>query len=743
MPSSFRPSVRSRAPWRALVLVAGLAVSMARSLAAQTATVPIPDDASRRHLTARRTTGPITLDGRLDEADWRTAPVAGDFVTARPDFLPTAPFGSEVRVLFDSVHLYVGVINRDTAARRRLRLQDLRRDFEPPENDVFGLTLGPLGDRRTVFQLQTTPLGSQGDVQAFDGGDSFNFSWDAMWRVRTTLSDSMWTAEFAIPWRSLRYRGDGGAWDVNFVRNNRKLLTWSAWMPYPRQFSSWRLTYGGVLDSLVPPPPGTNIRIRPYALGNAQRDLTPGAFRGSTGDIGGEVIWAPTTNSVVEATVNTDFAQADVDRQVVNLTRFGVFFPERRQFFLENSDVLSAGGLLSRYVVQPFFTRRIGLADDGTLLPIVGGARYAYRSGRTSAGALAMRQGSGAGTPAATFAVARGSSFFGRSTRIGGTVALRDGDALGAVPASRNVVLAVDGLTRVGETFQASGMLSSSTLGDTTGIAATYNVSYSSPRVTSSVAGALVTSAYNPQTGFVSRPNVWFTSPFVSYTAQPRWRPRSLVWIRPAANANVYLDPRTSALQEASFVVNTEFLRSTGATWTPFVEANWQRPTLPLPLLPGVTIAPGALDYVRYGVDLKSDQSAAVAGQVVLADGGFFDGRLRGAVFNGRWSPSPYVALRVNYEVNDIRGLGTRDTSLVTHLAGPELRVFLNPRVQWSAFYQYNTVAERGTLNARFSWEFLPLSFLYVVYNDRQAILGGLTPQARSLIVKLSWLQQL
>jgi len=268
-------------------------------------------------------------------------------------------------------------------------------------------------------------------------------------------------------------------------------------------------------------------------------------------------------------------------------------------------------------------------------------------------------------------------------------------------------------------------------------------VAYSSPRVTSSVSGALVTAAYTPQTGFVSRPNVFFTSPFVSYTAQPRWRPKSLVWIRPAANANIFLDPRTSRLQEGSLTLNTEFLRSTGATWTPFVEANWQRPTTALPLLPGVTIAPGTLDYLRYGVDLKSDQSATLAGQVVLADGGFFDGRLRGAVVNGRWSPSPYVALRLNYEVNDIRGLGTRDTSLVTHLAGPELRVFANPRIQWSAFYQYNTVAERGTLNARFSWEFLPLSFLYVVYNDRQAILGGPTLPARSLIVKLSWLQQL
>ncbi|MBX9927450.1 MAG: hypothetical protein K2X99_00925, partial [Gemmatimonadaceae bacterium] len=132
-----------------------------------------------------------------------------------------------------------------------------------------------------------------------------------------------------------------------------------------------------------------------------------------------------------------------------------------------------------------------------------------------------------------------------------------------------------------------------------------------------------------------------------------------------------------------------------------------------------------------------------VAVQTNVSTGSFFDGSLQQAVVSGRWSPSPYLALRANYEVNRFRLLGTRDTSLVTHLAGPELRAFLNPRVQWSAFYQYNTVQQRGTLNARFSWEFSPLSFLYVVYNDRQAIQDAVAPRASSLVVKVSWLKQL
>ncbi|WP_396221218.1 hypothetical protein [Gemmatimonas sp.] len=160
-------------------------------------------------------------------------------------------------------------------------------------------------------------------------------------------------------------------------------------------------------------------------------------------------------------------------------------------------------------------------------------------------------------------------------------------------------------------------------------------------------------------------------------------------------------------------------------------------------LFANVRTPSGTHDYHRVGIDAKTDQSARAALTSNISSGGFFDGRLDRAAVSGRWSPNPYVALRANYEVNRFEGLGDRDSSFVTQLAGPELRVFASPRLQWSTFYQYNTVQKRGTMNARLSWEFSPLSFLYIVYNDRQPILGGNVPTARSLIVKLSWLGQL
>lgn len=749
-------SLLRRVPMGALLCLS--VIVPRRSVAQATPGVPIPTDATRRHLTARRATGRIVLDGRLDEPDWQTAPVAGDFAQSRPNYAPHAAYTSQVRVLFDQEHLYVGAFNPDSAGvLGQLRIPDLRRDFEPPENDVFSVTIGALGDHRTAVQFFATPLGSQADVQAFDGGDVFNFNFDALWRVRTTRSDSGYTVEMAIPWRSIRYAPGLRSWDINFLRNTRRAAQWSSWVAFPRQLSSWRLTYAGQLDSLEPPKPRTNVRVRPYVLTNSVRDRTPRAFSGSTGDVGGEVIWSPTVNSSLEATLNTDFAQADVDRQVVNLTRFSVFLPERRQFFLDNADLLNAGGLgagniggiggiSGRYFVQPFFTRRIGLSDDGTPQPIDAGLRYAYRSGRTTGGALAMRTAGIGNRSGETFAVARGSQFFGRATRLGTTVAMYDGDLLqanGSRVGRQNLMVAIDGLGRIGEYTQFGGMLSTSTIGNRTGIAGTYQVFRNTPQFLVGALGALVTRDYAPQMGFVSRPDVLMTNPFVTWTLQPRSLPRSIVWIRHGPNAIAYQDPSTFTLQEANASYTGEVLFRNAASISPTVEYNIQRPLAPVSLFPNVRINPGTYTYQRGGVTLRSDQSARVAGTATVSSGSFFDGSLTRAEVSGRWSPSPYVSLRGSYEVNRLRSLGTRDSSFVTHLAGPELRMFLNPRVQWSAFYQYNTAIQRGSLNARFSWEYLPLSYLYIVYNDRQAIQGGTAPMSRSLIVKLSWLGQL
>lgn len=717
------------------------------SASAQVApTLEPPPDSLRPRLVARRATGAIRLDGRLDEPDWAAAATVTDWPTVRPDYTPRAKMRTIVRVVYDARALYVAAEMEDSAAADGFRVQDLARDFNFSENENFGVTLSGIGDRRTSYQFTVTPWGNLRDVEAFDGGEATNESWDALWSARTTRSRTGWIAELSIPWESLRYAPGATAWDVNFVRNARRTLETSAWSPYPRQFAAFRLTYAGVVDSLTPPPPRTNVRMRPYVLGEAiARGGTPTAPR-SLDDVrqaGGEVIWAPTANTVVEGTLNTDFAQADVDRQVVNLTRFSVFFPERRQFFLESNDVLGARGLDGVYVVQPFFTRRIGLADDGTPIPVVGGGRATFRSARMTGGVLAMRQRGTATTAPTTFGVARASRFFGTSTNVGGLVAVRHEDAMGGVAGGSSVVTAVDGLTRIGEQIQINGMLSTATRGDTTGFAATYFAGRDTPGLYTGILGAYVTRDYAPATGFVSRSNVLLTSPAVVSTWQPRWRPQDIVWFRPALVTYFYHDPRTLSLQEGWAQAYVDVLHRDGALWYPFIERNWQRPTAPVALFPSVTVPQGSYDYWRGGLVFATDRSAPASVRVDLSTGGFFDGALDRASGTARWAPDPRIAAALNFDISRLRRLGLTDTTFVTQLYGPELRLAASPRLQVVSFYQYNTAANAAALNARLSWEFSPLSFLYVIWNQREPFAAGTTRAQNALLVKLSWLTQL
>jgi hypothetical protein len=700
-----------------------------------------PFEAPRPTLIARRASDGPRIDGRLEDEPWQSSVPVTDFHIVRPDYARDAKHPTRVRMLYDDEYLYVAAEMLLPEGRRSIRVRDLRREFDFAENENFSVTLGPLGDRRTAYQFSVTPYGSQRDVQAFDGGDQTNDNWDALWRTRTAITDSSWTAEIAIPWATLRYAPDATQWEVNFLRNARHALETSAWAPFPRQFTSFRITFAGTATGITPPPPRPSLRLRPYALTNTVR--VGGAAAGAERNIGGEVIWAPNANTTVDLTLRTDFAQADVDRQVVNLERFSVFFPERRQFFLENADVLGVRGLTGRYTVQPFFSRSIGLAANGSPIPVDGGARYAYRSARTTVGALAMRQAEHAGGGAATFGVVRGSRFLSGATRLGGMVAVRQDEPSGTSAGGTNVVLAMDGIGRIGEQIQFNGMLSTSHDRGRIGVAATYFAGRDTPSLYTGILGAYVDANYAPRTGFVSRPNVLVTSPAIIANWQPTWRPDNVVWFRPAVVTYFYNDPQDFTLQEGYVQGFIDVLHRSGALWYPYVERHWQRPTADFVPLPSVTIAAGRNDYWRYGWFGRTDASARWSVSADVSTGGFFDGQRDRVGASARVAPNPYVALSLDAEINALRNIGVADTALTTRLFAPELRVALSPRLQLTTFYQYNTSAERGALNARLNWEFAPLSFVYLVYNDTRAIRDAITPAEQQLVIKVVWFGQI
>lgn len=357
---------------------------------------------------AMEISGLITIDGLLNESSWQQAPVTSDFFRMEPRQGGNFLYQTFVRILFDEKNIYFGVFCKDSLGKRGVRVQDFRRDFTYGENDVFYIQLDPQNLKRFCVSFQTTPIGTQRDLQVFD--DSFKDNdWDALWKVRTAVTDSGYYAEFAIPFKSLRYDkslSDSVSWGVTFARLARRDYEVTVFPAIPQAFSPYRMNYAAQITGLKTPPPALNLRVQPYTLYQASAITSDAGAKTNTNKlkVGGEIKWAVSPNAVLDFTVNTDFAQADVDRAVINLTRFNVFFPERRQFFLENSGIYAGADIDG---VKPFFSRTIGLANaqfNATPVSIDAGLRYTDRTANRTLAGLYVHQEATAFQGAANFA---------------------------------------------------------------------------------------------------------------------------------------------------------------------------------------------------------------------------------------------------------------------------------------------------------------------------------------------------
>ena len=705
---------------------------------------------------AARVQATIHLDGDLSETDWQRVAPARGFRQTEPQQGNPATFDTEVRILYDDKNLYVGAICYDTTGTPGVRVPDLRRDFNYFQNDLFGISLDPFRDGRNAVVFQTNPYGGQRDIQVIDG-IIYNRDWDAVWDVRTTVTDRGWVVEMAIPWYTLRYpeATEATQWGINFVRNIRRRNEITGWSLWPRVYSPYRMDYAGVLEDIEPPPPSTNLRVQPYLVMRDDRTGTrDDLFDGVEPEVGGDLKWSVTPSTVLDLTVNTDFAQVDADRQVINLSRFSVFFPEKRAFFLENANLFHTG---SSEAAIPFFSRRIGLDNAGQPIPIDGGLRLISRTPQRTFGGLIVRQRGNNRTPTSHVAVGRFIQNIGSTNRIGALATVRHDEGLANVPSVLNVVGTVDGHFRFTQTlalqWMASGSLTQHEVGDgfSTYTWLSNNANWGYLRHIQ----ALVSENYNPGAGFVARRNLIVTSPAGNVDLRPDWKPRFVRRFRPGFVSYIYHRLSDRQFQEASLSLtplNVEF--QNGAEISFHIQPNWQELEAEdvaffRPL--GIELAPGNYQYVRYNAEVQSDLSHKYSGAVKLTVGDFFNGTLTNLELSARLAPSPRMALSAAYEYNHAKGLGINGEDEVSHLFGPELRLALNPRLQFNAFYQYNTVVKQANWNVRFSYEFRPLSYLYLVFNDARYFVNDTTRRTnperfatqQQAIVKVTYLRQL
>jgi hypothetical protein len=712
---------------------------------AQSGDANFPPPKHPSEIWAARTSAKIVIDGKLDEEDWQRSSAFSDFFQVEPRQGGEYTFRTYVKVLFDESNIYFGIFCADSLGKKGVRVQDLRRDFSWGENDIIGIQLDPQNLKQYCVSFQTTPYGNQRDLQAFNG-DLIDSDWNTLWTVRTHRTNAGYYAEFSIPFKSIRYENVGDVnWGITVVRLARRDYEQTVFPAIPQSFTPYRMTYAALLKGLVLPPSNANIRIEPYALYQYENKLTDQTARSNQNmKIGGDLKWVINPKSVLDLTFNTDFAQADVDRVVNNLERFNVFFPERRQFFLENSGIWAGANNTN---VVPFFSRRIGLLGDFNATParIDAGTRFTFRDEKKTIAGLFVRQAQGEQSPVANFGVLRYQQNYGRENNIGAMLTQRTDQIHPPLGRARhNTTVTVDGLIRPKSEWTISYMVSASrdNSNDTLGVAGQFFTGYSSNKFYVGWLTNWVSQNYRPEMGFVFQQNVVWHNPGGYFV----FRPKNIPWIRrfdPGAFFNYYHDANNlRQFQQASIYIFPIYLVFTNGSYLEYaIRPVWQNINFDFSPL-GITIARDDYFYTRQQVTFNTDRSAKFSGSASYNWGTFYNGRRVSIVSGLRYAPLPHTAFTLDYENIRLSDLGVNTQNLNTYLLTGGARLALNPRVQASVFYQYNSFDNQGRWNIRGSWEYRPLSFIYVVFNDSQINGIETTFQQQQLISKITFIRQ-
>jgi len=696
------------------LFIAAIAVGLPAISFAQQTFPPLPE-AKRPHIRAEITTAKIKIDGKDVEPAWQKAPVATNFKIAYPSQGKNATYNTEVRILYDNVNLYIFARCNFPQGKKAIQVQDMRRDFNFDSNELFEVVINPFKDPRSpVMGFSVTPFGTQMDIMHY-ADDTFDYNWDAVWQAASDIQEHSWITEIAIPFSTLRYPKNSTEWSINFIRNIRYKGELNGWSEWPQSVFESRVEYGGIVTNIAPPMDKLNLQIDPYALVTSTAvSKKPVSYKSA---LGGEIKYAINTNTFMEGTVHTDFAQAEADVKVINLTRSNVFFPEKRQFFLENSSMFSTG---QKGYIQPFFSRRIGLSADGSPLTIDGGVRFIHQDTKSASGLLIMKQQGDSTQTGALFGVFRYKQNVSDKLQIGGMAVLKENLAGLGQQASLNPVGVVDALWRINPSLQVRGMgsLSGNSLNKQTGNAGFAELEYTTNTFWITLFETEVSKGYQAQAGYVQRDNFINTQPSAGLNIHRDWFPKNIAFYNFQASANIYHEQSTGRFQEADVnIIPCQLTFNDLALLNFNVTSSWQDLTGTFAPVRNVNIAAGNYKYNRYELYGTTNQAAHFSLESRLSTGGYYNGTLNSYFFSVRAEPVARLALLVSYTRNDLKGVGIGNARTTSQLVAPELRTAVNPKLLLSAFYQYDTDARAGSLNARFSWEYRPLSFVYFVVN--------------------------
>jgi Domain of unknown function (DUF5916) len=707
---------------------------------------------------------PIKIDGKLDETPWQKPASVGNFWQNFPFDTSAAQFQTQVRLCFDAQNLYISA--KCFQPKNSYVVASLRRDFRYETGDSFIVSLDPFQDKLNGFNFVVSPLGVQREGLIANGNET-SPDWDNRWLAEVQNETDFWTVEIAIPFKTLRYKiqEKQNEWRVNFARTTMKPNEISSWVPVPRNFfAPTELAFAGTMRWMSPPPsPGANVSLIPYLLTDYNRNFESGGAPRQALKAGLDVKVGVTPSLNLDLTFNTDFAQVEVDEQQTNLERFELFFPEKRQFFLENADLFDNFGQQS---VRPFFSRRIGLTREGDPVRILAGARLSGRLDRNwRIGVMNMQTASddGRALPGTNFSVlALQRRVFSRSNVALMAINKENFYGEGAIQTAQrqntpnafnqllgaeyNLASANNQWTGKYYTMRSftpgEDSLSQWAHGAFLGFSNTtweWNIGYNA-----------VGNGFNPEVGYTPRRGMTMAFASGTYTLFP-----SSSFIPNLQSYGIETDNRfiwnpqgqfVERLQWAgpffNFYDNSSFFVGYGQRFI-LLEDDFD------PTNTGGAALPAGSSYQTSGLymEYNSNLISRWGFNAVIDVGSFFVGNLYSYTAGLRYRFQPYGSLQINVNYSRLRfpaPYGNTDFWLL----GPRLELILSRKLFWSTFFQYNNQSNNININSRLQYRFKPVSDLFLVYTDNYFATEGRfenrwvmpwQPRNRALVFKLTY----
>ena len=693
------------------------------------------------------------IDGDvLNDPAWEKIPTTETFTQKAPDEGEPGTERTVVKVMYSDEFFYLSAVCYDTDSDGII-ISDTRRDAPLNNTDSFMFLLDTFKDYQNGYVFGTNAAGIEYDAQITGGGEQssmmarfsigtgggFNVNWDAAWQVSTQIGDFGWSAEFAIPFKTLRYKGDGEqAWGINFQRVVARKQEETHWAPIPRQFTMNRLVSAGTLNGMVTPP-SQNLKLMPYALGQQNKVEAEEFSTSSTGDFGMDAKVGVGSGMTLDLTYNTDFAQVEADEQQINLDRFSLFFPEKRSFFLENAGLFSVGegGSFWGPDIEMFFSRRIGIGEGGAQVPILGGGRITGSFSGMKVGALSMRTDAVEDvTEENHYSVMRLKKELPNRTYFGGMVT--DLNHLGN-NGYVNRSYAVDGQLGIGELSQ---VVAFGAVTETPGMKMDKAYAYrlqagrNTKQISTSLGYTEVGQNFNPEMGYLKRENYrkWSGRIFT------RFRPEDLFGLlefRPHVDYTGYW--KLDGFHESGrWHIDTHWEFRSGFEIHTGMNLVKEGVIQDFEIASGVIVPASTYDDKEAQIMIMTNRTKAISFMSMNRIGGFFGGN--------RINLTPTLNIRFGDKFTSQLSSQYNEVSLpggdfITNLIRARLTYSFSPRIYIQSLLQYNSQSDEWSMNWRFIWQQSAATGLYLVYNETQDYDGiPIHDQTRSIVVKFSYL---